>query len=100
MLLPATMGWQKASELLYTERWLSADEAVASGLALRAVDPDRLLEETMALAHHIGGLPLAPLMATKRLLAAGRRDAIEAARLRELTAFEPLVQAMIEAANP
>lgn len=97
VLLPATLGWQKASELLYTERWLGAEEAVEAGLALKAVAPEALLEETMALARHIGGLPLAPLVATKQLLTAGRRDAVEAARLRELAAFEPLVQTMIAA---
>src|SRR5690606_14660030 len=97
LLLPATLGWQLAWELLYTERWLTADEAVAHGLALRAVPPERLLDETMELARHIGTLPLAPLMATKRLLVASRLDAVRAARARELAAFEPLVQAMIAA---
>jgi enoyl-CoA hydratase/carnithine racemase len=98
VLLPAVMGWQRASELLYTERWLTADDAVACGLALRAVAPEALMDETMALARHIGGLPLGPLMATKRLLLAGRADAVAAARERELAAFEPLVQAMLDAA--
>lgn len=99
LLLPATMGWQRASELLYTEQWLDAAEAVATGLALRAVPPEDLLPETMALARHIGGLPLAPLTATKRLLTAGRAEAVAAARQRELAAFEPLVQTMIAAAG-
>jgi enoyl-CoA hydratase/carnithine racemase len=97
VLLPATMGWQRASELLYTERWLTADDAVELGLALRAVAPDALLDEALALARHIGSLPLAPLMATKRLLTAGRLDAVRAARAREIAEFEPLVRAMLDA---
>jgi enoyl-CoA hydratase/carnithine racemase len=93
-LMPVTMGWQRASELLYTERWLSPDEAVATGVALRAVPPERLLDETMDLARHIGRLPLGPLQATKRLLLAGRLDAVRAARERELAEFVTLVRAM------
>jgi enoyl-CoA hydratase/carnithine racemase len=95
VLLPATMGWQRAAELLYTEPWVSADEAVALGLAVRSVDPADLMDQAMALARHIGSLPLAPLLATKRLLTAGRADAVAAARERELAAFESLVQAML-----
>lgn len=94
LLLPAVMGWQRAAEVLYTEPWISAEQAVADGLALRAVEPDALLEETMALARHIGALPLEPVVATKRLLLAARLDAVRAARLRELAAFESLVAAM------
>jgi enoyl-CoA hydratase/carnithine racemase len=93
-LMPATMGWQRASEVLYTERWMSADDAVAMGIALRAVAPERLLDETMEIARHIGGQPLGPLQATKRLLLAGRLDAVQAARERELAEFVTLVREM------
>lgn len=96
LLMPATMGWQRAAEVLYTEPWIDAETAVADGIALRAVAPERLMEETMALARHIGSLPLGPLMATKRLMLAGRADAVAAARLRELAAFQTLVGAMME----
>jgi enoyl-CoA hydratase/carnithine racemase len=99
LLLPMTMGWQRANELIYTERWLSADDAVETGLALRTVAPDQLMDETMTLARHIGGLPLAPLVATKKLLAAARVDAIQAARDREMVEFETLVRSMMDAAT-
>lgn len=95
VLFPATMGWQRAAEVLYTEPWVDAERAVELGLALRAVAPDELLNDAMALARHIGGLPLAPVMATKRLLLAGRLDAVRAARERELAEFEPLVATML-----
>ncbi|MDZ7733940.1 MAG: enoyl-CoA hydratase-related protein [Acidimicrobiia bacterium] len=94
-LLPATVGWQRAAELLYTEPWISPDDAVELGLARRVCEPDRLLPETRELAARIGALPLGPLMATKRLLVAGRVDAIRAARERELEAFGPLVEALL-----
>lgn len=94
VLLPATMGWQHAAEVLYTEPWIDAAQAVERGLALRAVAPEDLLDETMSLARHIGGLALEPLLATKRLLLAGRLDAVRAARAREMAEFEHLVSAM------
>lgn len=95
LLLPEVMGWQRAAEVLFTEPWIGAEQAVADGLARRAVPPDRLMDEAMDLARHIGGLPLGPVMATKRLLLAGRLDAVRAARLRELAAFDTLVGAMM-----
>ena len=93
-LLPATVGWQRASEILYTEPWVTAEEAVADGIALRAVAPEALMDEAMSLARHIGGLPLGPVMATKQLLLASRLPAVSSARLRELDAFQRLVEAM------
>ncbi len=93
-LMPKVMGWQRASEILYTEPWLSAEDAVECGLALRAIEPGDLISETMAVARHIGGLPLGPVVATKSLLTAGRLDAVQAARKRESIAFVDLVSAM------
>ena len=95
LLMPATMGWQRAAEVLFTEPWISAEDAVRDGIALRAVAPDVLLDEAMDLARRIGSLPLGPVVATKRLLLAGRSEAVERARLRELEAFEDLVGAMM-----
>jgi enoyl-CoA hydratase/carnithine racemase len=95
VLLPSVMGWQRAAEVLYTEPWITADRAVELGLALRAVPPESLLDEAMAVARHIGALPLAPLLATKRLLLAGRLEGVQAARVREMGEFEHLVSAML-----
>ena len=95
LMMPTVMGWQRAAEVLFTEPWIDAEQAVADGIALRVVPADRLMDEARALAGHIGGLPLAPVVATKRLLLAGRLDAVRAARERELGAFEDLVGAMM-----
>ena len=100
VLMPATMGWQRAAEVLFTEPWITAERAVADGIALRAVAPDELLAETMAVARHIGGLPLGPVTATKQLLLDGRSDAVRTARLRELAAFDTLVGAMLGGPTP
>lgn len=94
LLLPATMGRQRAAEVLLTEPWITAEQAVADGLALRAVAPDQLMDETMELADQIGALPLAPLVATKLLLNEARVEAVRAARIRESAAFAELVSSM------
>jgi enoyl-CoA hydratase/carnithine racemase len=94
LLMPAVMGWQRAAEVLFTEPWMTAEDAVRDGIALRAVPPAELLDEALALARHIGGLPLGPVVETKRLLLSAREDAVRTARQRELEAFERLVGAM------
>ena len=71
--------------------WLTADDAVECGLALRAVEPDALLTETMGLAERIARMPVSSLVETKRLVLAGRIDAIRAARAREDGAFAHMV---------
>ena len=95
VLMPAVMGWQRAAEVLFTEPWIDAAQAVADGIALRTVPDERLHEKARALALHIGSLPLGPVTETKQLLLASRLDAVRTARLRELAAFERLVGAMM-----
>ena len=90
-LMPAVMGGQRAALALYTGEWITADDAVACGLALRAVEPDALLSETMVLAGRIARMPVSSLVETKRLVLAGRIDAIRAARAREDGAFAHMV---------
>jgi enoyl-CoA hydratase/carnithine racemase len=46
LLMPVVMGNQRAALKLYTGDWITADEAVECGLALRAVAPDDLMSET------------------------------------------------------
>jgi len=91
-LLPVRMGMQAAALALYTSRWISAEEAVASGLALRSVPAGELLPEAHALAHEVASMPLASLVATKRLLLDARADAVQAARDREDAAFAVLLK--------
>jgi enoyl-CoA hydratase/carnithine racemase len=87
VLFPARMGWQRAAEVLFTSPWLSAEEAVECGIALRAVPPDDLLPQAMALAERIAAAPLPALREIKATMLAGRTDAVRAARAREEAAF-------------
>lgn len=87
LLFPARMGWQRAAEVLFTSPWLSADEAVECGIALRAVPADDLVPEALALATAIAAAPLVALRAIKATMLAGRADAVAAARAREEAAF-------------
>lgn len=91
LLLPQRMGWQAASRFLFTAGWMGADDAVACGLAHQTCPPERLLEEAMAVAREIGTMPVDSLQTTKRLMVAGRIDAVRAAREREDTEFVRMV---------
>jgi enoyl-CoA hydratase/carnithine racemase len=88
--LPALMGWQRATHALLTSAWIDADEAVASGLALRKVPGDRLVPEALALAAEIATWPISSLVATKKVLRGAHLDAVAAARRREDSAFDAL----------
>lgn len=95
VLLPAVVGPQRAAEIIFTEPWVGADQAVQDGLALRVVDDEYLPKAAAALAAQIAQWPLGSLMETKQLLLAGRLDAVKNARIREVEAFERLVSAMM-----
>ena len=91
LLLPQRMGWQAAAHFIFTASWMSAEEAVACGLAWKVCPADTLLDETMAVAREIGAMGVSSLQTTKRLMVAGRLDAVRAAREREDVEFPKLV---------
>lgn len=91
LLMPVVMGNQRAALKLYTGEWITAEEAVEFGLALRAVEPDQLMTETMDLARRIAKMPVASLSATKRVVVESRIDAVRAARAREDKAFTGMI---------
>ena len=67
-LLPRLVGLAKATELLYTGDFISAEEAAQIGLYNRVVTADELLNETRALAGRLAAGPAFALMMTKELL--------------------------------
>jgi enoyl-CoA hydratase/carnithine racemase len=90
-LLPRRMGRQQASLSLFTSDWITAEQAVATGLAIRQCAPDELVPEALALAARIASKPLPSLMATKRLLLDAEREGIARARELENRAFAELL---------
>ena len=91
LLLPQRMGWQDAAHFIFTADWLSAEDAVACGLAWRLSEPESLLDDTMEVARKIGAMPVDSLQTTKRLMVAARLDAVRAARQREDAEFVRMV---------
>ncbi len=89
-LLPVAIGWGETAHLLYTAAWVDAARAVELGLAWRQAPSERLLEEALAVAAEIAAMPIASLVATKKLLLAARLDAVRAARGREGVIFAGL----------
>ena len=90
-LLPRRMGRQQASLSLFTSDWISAEQAVATGLAVQQCPPDTLVAQTLELATRIAAKSLPSLMATKRLLLDAEREGIARARQLENEAFAELL---------
>ncbi|MSO58926.1 MAG: enoyl-CoA hydratase/isomerase family protein [Ilumatobacteraceae bacterium] len=89
-LLPERVGWQKAAELLFTSSWMSAQEAVQYGLALRLFADDALQAETLKMALHIASFNSRATRTAKELMLAARAGVSTAARRREDAAFSAL----------
>jgi len=81
-ILPRIIGQGRASELLYTGRFMEAEEAERWGFFNRLVPPERLMEEAMGLARSIATGPTFAHAMTKRQLhhewGLGVDEAIEA----------------------
>jgi len=89
-LLPQRMGWQRASLMLLAAEWLSAEDAVAAGLATARCTAAELLDTAMAAAKRIAGFDRAATRTIKALMHAGEREAARAATGREQQAFARL----------
>src|SRR3954454_17756224 len=90
-LLPRRMGRQQASLSLFTSDWITAEQAVATGLAVRQCSPDELVAQTLELAMRIASKSLPSLIATKRLLLDAEREGVARARRLENEAFGALL---------
>ncbi len=66
--LTRLLGYQRAAELTFTGRLIKAQEALELGLVLTVVKPEKLMEETLALARNIASKPPVALRLTKRIL--------------------------------
>ena len=80
--LPRALGAQKAAEMIFTGRLIDAAEALAAGLVLKVVPPDRLMPVTLELAAEMAGKPphalrLAKLLYRQGLRASSLRDFLD-----------------------
>ncbi len=80
-LLPRLIGLKRAAEVLLRNQTITADQAVAWGLASRIVPVDRIREEARTAASEIAAMKLGSLQRTKHLLRADYLDVAE--RLRD-----------------
>ena len=81
-MLPRLIGHGRAAELLFTGRFMSAEEAVQWGFYSRTVEPDALQDEARALARELAKGPTFAHAMTKAALhqewAMGIDEALEA----------------------
>lgn len=89
-LLGDRVGWQSAADLLFSARWVDADESVALGLAIAKVSPDELLGTVIASATQIAARSPFAVQTAKRLMLESRGNRSCDARAREDAAFASL----------
>lgn len=68
------IGYQKAAELAFTGRLVSADEALRLGLFLEVVEPDTLMLRVRELALQIAAKPPLAVRLTKRMMKLAQRS--------------------------
>ncbi len=88
--LAEAMGPQAAAWYLLTGDWISAEDAVRHGLALRMVDGDQVLPEALSIARRLADQPPIALRTTTRLLRDRRRQSWLDAIDREYAEFAQL----------
>jgi len=90
-LFPRRMGRQQAARVLLASEWVSAEEAVDLGMAVRVCPEGAVVDETLALARRIAAFPPGAVREIKRLLSVTEREGVRAARAREDEAFTRLL---------
>jgi 2-(1,2-epoxy-1,2-dihydrophenyl)acetyl-CoA isomerase len=73
-LLPALVGLKRAAEVLMCNQTITAEQAVAEGLANRVVPADRIRDEALSVARELAAKKPGSLRQTKRLLGAALGD--------------------------
>lgn len=74
-ILPRLLGPSRALELLYSGRFVDAQEALALGYVLRVVEPEKLLDEARSLAaSFLAGSPLSQRLIKELVYQSASRD--------------------------
>jgi len=109
VLFPQRMGWQRAAWVLLSGEWITAADALESGIAWKVVPKSAVLPIALEAAESIARWPIPSLVATKRAMLDGRAEAVRRARDVEDAAFGSLigspgnieaVMAFLEKRNP
>lgn len=87
-LAVASAGLHKAAEKILLSEPITAAEALQMGLVSGVFDDDAVRTQTLSRALRLTKLPPEAVQASKKLLHATARQAIDAAREREAVAFE------------
>jgi enoyl-CoA hydratase/carnithine racemase len=90
-LFPARMGWQQAARVLLCSEWVTAHQAVDSGIALGVCPAGTVVDESVALAKRVAAYPPAAVREIKALMRAAQSDAVGNARARENEAYGRLL---------
>ncbi len=93
VLLPARGPWGAVAWALLSSEWVDAAEALRLGVAWRVVPDDRLDAEVAEAATTLAALDRDAVTATKRLLVAGRAEAVAGALAREGAEMGALLRA-------
>jgi len=93
VLLPARARWGDALWAMLSSEWIDAPAALAMGIVWRVVPDDALGAAAEDVAGTLAALDPAAVAATKRLLVAGRADAVRGAIAREHAEMAALVAA-------
>lgn len=84
---PRKLGWQRAIELILSGRWMDGGEAARIGLALRAVDGARLMDDARALAASFASLSRPCIAATKAAMRDGGASSLGGGLTLEIDRF-------------
>jgi 2-(1,2-epoxy-1,2-dihydrophenyl)acetyl-CoA isomerase len=76
-LIPHTVGYHRAIELVYSDRPLSAQEALQWGLINRVVPDDQLMPTVRAYAERLAKGPISAYGTAKRLFLEGLQNSLE-----------------------
>jgi enoyl-CoA hydratase/carnithine racemase len=77
--LQATIGRQRANELMFTAEWINAERALELGMAARIFPDGELLDATLEKAREIAQWPTSALVAIKKAMNAAHSAAIASA---------------------
>ena len=72
--LPRMIGWAKASELIFTGRTLSAEEALEWGLTNSVVADDQVMDSALEMAKQIAANAPLAVQASKRMMRIGMNE--------------------------